>query len=81
MGQLFITDFIPTFFFFLPLQVYVGPQSHMVWALDSAGNVYAREAIFPDYLLGTGWVPVPGISALQLSIRLVYFFNKILFFS
>uniref|UniRef100_T1HZK9 Tectonin beta-propeller repeat-containing protein n=2 Tax=Rhodnius prolixus TaxID=13249 RepID=T1HZK9_RHOPR len=49
-------------------KVYVGPQSHMVWALDSAGNVYAREAIFPDYLLGTGWVPVPGISALQLSI-------------
>ncbi|XP_014247991.1 tectonin beta-propeller repeat-containing protein 2 [Cimex lectularius] len=49
-------------------KVFVGPQSHMVWALDNAGNVYVREAIFPDFLVGTDWVHVPGIVASQLSI-------------
>ncbi|KAL1124452.1 hypothetical protein AAG570_001078, partial [Ranatra chinensis] len=49
-------------------KIFVGPQSYMVWALDNAGNVYVREAIFPDFLVGTGWVHVDGIKASHLSI-------------
>ncbi|XP_069698641.1 tectonin beta-propeller repeat-containing protein 2 isoform X2 [Periplaneta americana] len=49
-------------------KVFVGPQTYMVWALDSKKNVYVREGIFNDYLLGTGWVLVSGIEAVDLSI-------------
>ncbi|KAF6215080.1 hypothetical protein GE061_009829 [Apolygus lucorum] len=49
-------------------KVYVGPQCHMVWALDNAGNVYVREAIYPDLPVGISWVHVPGLKASHLSI-------------
>ncbi|XP_039278777.1 tectonin beta-propeller repeat-containing protein 2 [Nilaparvata lugens] len=49
-------------------KVYVGPQTFMVWALDSKHNVYVREAIFPDFQLGLGWVPVRGIHAVHLCV-------------
>ncbi|BES88700.1 Hypothetical protein NTJ_01507 [Nesidiocoris tenuis] len=49
-------------------KVYVGPRCHMVWALDDAGNVYVREAIFPELPVGTSWVHVPGLKASHLSI-------------
>ncbi|RZF33180.1 hypothetical protein LSTR_LSTR004866 [Laodelphax striatellus] len=49
-------------------KVYVGPQTFMVWALDSKHNVYVREAIFPDFQLGLGWVLVRGIHAVHLCV-------------
>lgn len=50
-------------------QVFVGPQTYMVWALDDQGKVYVREAIFPDFPLGADWVAVTGITAVDLSVR------------
>ncbi|KAK7081500.1 hypothetical protein SK128_009892, partial [Halocaridina rubra] len=50
-------------------KVYVGMKIHMVWAVDSNRRVYVREAIFPEIPIGLSWVPVAGLSALQLSIR------------
>jgi len=47
----------------------VGPQTYMVWALNDKKNVYVREGIFNDFQLGTGWVLVSGIEAVDLSIR------------
>jgi hypothetical protein len=46
----------------------------MVWALDTKKNVYVREGIFNDFQVGTGWVLVSGIEAVELSIRQVDFF-------
>lgn len=51
-------------------QVYVGMKLHMVWGVDSCQRVYVREAIFPELPIGISWVPVPGLNALHLSIRL-----------
>jgi hypothetical protein len=41
----------------------------MVWALDNKKNIYVREGIGNDSQLGTGWVLVAGIKAVDLSIR------------
>ncbi|PSN53753.1 hypothetical protein C0J52_06249 [Blattella germanica] len=49
-------------------KVCVGPQMYMVWALDNKRNVYVREGVFTDYQIGTGWVLVSGIEAVELSI-------------
>jgi hypothetical protein len=46
----------------------------MVWALDNKKNIYVREGIFNDFQVGTGWVLVSGIEAVELSIRQVDFF-------
>jgi hypothetical protein len=43
----------------------------MVWALDNKKNIYVREGIFNDFQVGTGWVLVSGIEAVELSIRQV----------
>lgn len=60
----------PQFLSFLSLfQVFVGPQTYMVWALDNQGKIYVREAIFPDFPLGADWVAVTGITAVDLSVR------------
>lgn len=40
----------------------------MVWALDNKNNVYVRQAVFPDFPLGTSWVHVPGVQAVNLSL-------------
>jgi len=51
----------------------------MVWALDNKKNIYVREGIFNDFQVGTGWVLVSGIEAVELSIRQVdisFFGNK-----
>lgn len=53
----------------LNFQVFVGPQTYMVWALDNKRNIYVREGIFNDFQLGIGWVLVSGIEAVDLSIR------------
>jgi len=52
----------------------VGPQTYMVWALDNKKNIYVREGIFNDFQVGTGWVLVSGIEAVELSIRQVDIF-------
>ncbi|KAG1681766.1 Tectonin beta-propeller repeat-containing protein 2 [Nymphon striatum] len=49
-------------------QVYVGPKSSMVWAIDIKMNIYVREGIVPDFDIGTDWVYVSGIQAQQLAI-------------
>ena len=49
----------------------MGPQTYMVWALDNKKNIYVREGIFNDFQVGTGWVLVSGIEAVELSIRQV----------
>ncbi|KAJ9589047.1 hypothetical protein L9F63_017661, partial [Diploptera punctata] len=49
-------------------KVFVGPQMYMVWAIDNKKNVYVREGVFNDYQIGTGWVSVTGIEAVELSI-------------
>ncbi len=41
----------------------------MVWALDKEMNIYVRTGIRPDFLIGLGWVQVPGILASQLTLR------------
>jgi len=51
------------------IQVYVGPSDCIVWAVDSRGSVYAREAVFPDYPIGTSWCLVPSVEASSLAIR------------
>ncbi|CAB3373759.1 Hypothetical predicted protein [Cloeon dipterum] len=50
------------------LKVVAGCMAYMVWALDNKNNVYVREAVFPDFPLGTGWVIVPGVEAVNLTI-------------
>ena len=50
-------------------QVFVGPQMYMVWALDNKKNVYVREGVFNDFQVGTGWVLVSGIEAVELAVR------------
>lgn len=59
-------------------KVYVGPDTFMVWALDNAGNVYVREAVFPTFPLGTGWVHLPDLKAAHLTIssEAVYALNR-----
>lgn len=52
----------------------MGPQTYMVWALDNKKNIYVREGISNDSQLGTGWVLVSGIEAVDLSIRYVTYF-------
>jgi len=49
----------------------VGPQTYMVWALDNKKNIYVRQGIYNDFQVGTGWVLVSGIEAVELSIRQV----------
>jgi len=41
---------------------------YMVWALDNRKQVYVREGIFSNYQIGTGWVCVGGIEAVELSV-------------
>jgi hypothetical protein len=41
----------------------------MIWALDNKRNIYVREGISDESQLGTGWVLVSGIEAVDLSIR------------
>lgn len=62
-------------------QVFVGPQTYMVWALDDQGKIYVREAIFPDFPLGADWVAVTGITAVDLSVRSVSLFSLLLIIS
>lgn len=52
----------------------MGPQPYMVWALNNKKNIYVREGISNDSQLGTGWVLVSGIEAVDLSIRYVTYF-------
>ena len=52
-------------------RVYAGSTFFMVWAVDSGGSVYARDAVSKDMLIGTGWILVPGIKAVQLAVRFV----------
>jgi len=40
----------------------------MVWARDSNHGVYVREAVYPELPVGTGWVPVTGLSVVSLAI-------------
>jgi hypothetical protein len=40
----------------------------MVWALDNKNRVFARQAVFPDFPLGTGWVEVAGVEAVNLTL-------------
>lgn len=47
----------------------MGPQTYMIWALDNKRNIYVREGISDESQLGTGWVLVSGIEAVDLSIR------------
>lgn len=49
--------------------MFLGPELHMVWAVDAQKNVYVRDAIFPDFQIGLSWVLVPGIKAIHLSVR------------
>ncbi|GAB6021574.1 Tectonin beta-propeller repeat containing 2, variant 3 [Chamberlinius hualienensis] len=49
-------------------EVYVGPLDYTVWAIDNKYNVYVREGIFPEILIGVGWVLVSGIQAISLAI-------------
>lgn len=48
--------------------MFAGCESNMVWALDNKNNVYVRQAVFPDFPLGTSWVHVPGVQAVNLSL-------------
>jgi hypothetical protein len=41
----------------------------MVWVLDHRNNIYVREGIYNDLKIGTGWVLVSGIEAVEISIR------------
>jgi Propeller len=43
----------------------------MVWALDVEHNVYFREGVRSDFLIGSAWVKVPFTKATQLAIRFV----------
>jgi len=43
-------------------------QGDMVWARDSNHGVYVREAVYPELPVGTGWVPVTGLSVVSLAI-------------
>lgn len=47
----------------------MGANGSMVWALDDAKRVYVRQAVFPDYPIGTGWLMVKGVDADMLAIR------------
>jgi len=49
--------------------VYVGSNGNMVWAVDNFNNVYVREAVYPDYPIGTKWLMVAGVEAVKLSLR------------
>lgn len=48
--------------------VYVGPESYMVWAVDTKRRVYVREGIFPELQIGTGWLEVRGVQAKALCL-------------
>ncbi|XP_064484105.1 tectonin beta-propeller repeat-containing protein 2-like isoform X2 [Ornithodoros turicata] len=48
--------------------VHVGPQSYMVWAVDSKKRVFVREGIFPELQIGTGWLEVGGVQAKGLCV-------------
>jgi hypothetical protein len=50
------------------VQVVSSLQGDMVWARDSNYGVYVREAVYPELPVGTGWVPVTGISVVSLAI-------------
>ncbi|XP_059491142.1 tectonin beta-propeller repeat-containing protein 2-like [Neocloeon triangulifer] len=50
------------------LKVFAGCSTYMVWALDNKNNVYVREAVFPDFPLGSRWVVVPGVEAVNLTL-------------
>jgi hypothetical protein len=41
----------------------------MVWALNNKKNIYVRDGINNESQLGTGWILVSGIEAVDLSIR------------
>ena len=50
------------------LAKYQNIQGDMVWARDSNHGVYVREAVYPELPVGTGWVPVTGLSVVSLAI-------------
>lgn len=51
----------------------MGANDSSVWALDNENRVYARQAVFPDYPIGTGWLLVKGVEAVMLTIRYAHF--------
>ena len=54
---------------FSSLQIYASASNLMVWALDAEHNVYFREGVRSDFLIGLAWVKVPFTKATQLAIR------------
>ena len=50
-------------------QIYVGPFNAMVWALDANDDIYIREGILPNFPIGTNWMKIEGIQAVQLGLR------------
>ncbi|KAG8310273.1 hypothetical protein J6590_067042 [Homalodisca vitripennis] len=50
------------------VKVFVGSETHIVWALDNKNNIYVRSGIFHDYQLGTDWVLVPDLQAAEITI-------------
>ncbi|XP_054283631.1 uncharacterized protein LOC129000695 [Macrosteles quadrilineatus] len=50
------------------VKVFVGSETHIVWAVDNKSNIYVRSGIFHDFQLGTDWVLVSGVKASHLSI-------------
>ena len=49
-------------------QVASSPSGDRVWARDSEGGVWVREAVYPELPCGTGWVAVSGLTAAWLEV-------------
>ena len=50
------------------VEVVVSSAGHMVWARDDMQRVYAREGVYPDLPLGTGWSLVTGLALQSLAV-------------
>lgn len=49
----------------------------MVWALDVNNEVYTRESILPNFPIGSNWLKIQGVEAVQLCIRYFQIFVTI----
>ena len=50
------------------IEVTCSSSGDKVWLRDCSNNVYVREGVFPDdHPVGTGWVPVTGLSVQSLA--------------
>ena len=50
------------------VEVVCSSTGHLVWARDTMQGVWARQGVYPDLPIGSGWAAVTGLAVTRLAV-------------